>query len=118
MVTGDIHTFFAGDLYPEGRADNARPPATEFVGGAISSLGLEEDLGELTPAAEVAAVAANTPHLKYAQLSRRGYGVLELTAEELRCTFRSPRSAFVANSPVEDLAAFRVGRADGRVERA
>ncbi len=117
LVTGDIHTFFAGDLYPEGRADGQRPPATEFVGGAISSLGLEEDFGEATPAAEVASLAANSPHLKYSQLSRRGYGVLELSAEELRCTFRSPRSALVENSPIEDLARFRVGRAEGLVER-
>jgi alkaline phosphatase D len=118
VVTGDIHTFFAGDVYPGGRSDGQRPPATEFVGGAISSTGLEKDFGDSTAAAEVAAIAANAPHLKYAQLSRRGYGVLELTPDELRCTFRSPTTVKQREAPIETLAQFRVGRREGVVERA
>ena len=117
-VTGDIHSFFAGEVYPNGRADGHRPPATEFIGGSISSTGLEKDFGQGATAGEAAAVAANTPHLKYAQLTRRGYGVLELTSEELRCTFRSPTTVKEHSAPIETLARFRVGREEGVVERA
>ena len=117
VITGDIHTFFAGDVYPEGRSDGARPPATEFVGGAITSGGLEQDFGDTTPAAEAAAVGANAPHLKYAQLSRRGFGVLELRPDELRATFRSPTTVFQPTATMETLAEFRVGLRDGVVER-
>jgi alkaline phosphatase D len=116
VVTGDIHTFFAGDVYPEGRADGQRPAATEFVGGAISSGGLEEDFGQAAVAGEAAVVAANAPHLKYAQLTRRGYGVLELTPDELRATFRSPTSVTQPTAPTETLARFRVGLREGVVE--
>lgn len=117
VLTGDIHPFFAGDVYPNGRADGRRPAATEFVGGAISSAGLERDLGPATAAGEVAAMGANAPHLKYAQLSRRGYGVLELTPDELRCAFRSPTTVTEHSAPIETLAQFRVSRRDGVVER-
>ena len=116
-VTGDIHTFFAGDVYPGGRADGHRPAAVEFVGGAISSTGLEKDFGDAATAGEAAAVAANAPHLKYAQLTRRGYGILDLTPDELRCTFRSPTTVKEPQASIETLAQFRVGLADGTVER-
>lgn len=118
VVTGDIHSFFAGDVYPRGRADGQRPAATEFVSGSISSTGLESQVGDATPAAEAAAVAANAPHLKYAQLSRRGYAVLELTPQELRATFRSPTTVKQNTAPIETLARFRVDLDEGRVERA
>ncbi|HYF28262.1 MAG TPA: alkaline phosphatase D family protein [Baekduia sp.] len=117
VVTGDIHTFFAGEVHPEGRSTGGRPAATEFVGGSITSAGLEREFGGLTPAAEAGAVAANSPHLRYAQLSRRGYGVLELTGGELRAMFRSPTSVRRADAPVETLAQFTVSHADGRVIR-
>ena len=118
VVTGDIHTFFAGEVYPEGRSDLQRPPAAEFVCGAISSTGLEKDAGDATPAAEGAAIAANSPHMKYAQLSRRGYGVLELSQDELRVTFRSPTTVKQPEAEMETLARFRVDRAAGVVERS
>ncbi len=118
VVTGDIHTFFAGDVYPEGRADGQRPAATEFVGGAISSGGLEEDFGPATTAGEAASLASNAPHLKYAQLSRRGYGVLELSPDELVATFRSPTTVTEPKADIETLARFRVGLREGVVERA
>jgi alkaline phosphatase D len=119
VVTGDIHTFFAGDVFPDGRSDLRRPAATEFVGGSISSDGLEGRVpGPLVPAAQAGAVAANSPHLKYAQLTRRGYGVLELRPGELRATFRSPTTVTRRDAPVEDLARFRVGLREGVVERA
>jgi alkaline phosphatase D len=117
VVTGDIHTFFAGDVYPEGRFDGQRPAAVEFVGGAISSGGLEEEFGPAVAAGEAGAVAANTPHLKYAQLTRRGYGVLELGPEELRATFRSPTTVTQPTAQIETLASFRVDRKAGVVER-
>ncbi len=118
MITGDIHTFFAGDVYPEGRADGGRPAATEFVGGSISSFGLEQDFGSLTPMAEAGVVTTNTPHLKYAQLSRRGYGVLDLQHDELRTAFRSPTTVRKRDAPIETIAGFVVDHAEGSVQRS
>jgi len=119
VITGDIHTFMAGDVYPDGRFDGARPPATEFIGGSISSNGLEASFPrESLPAGEAYVRAANAPHLKYINLPRRGYGVLELRPDELLATFRSPTSVTSPDAPVEDLARFRVGLREGMVERA
>ncbi|WP_372791565.1 alkaline phosphatase [Paraconexibacter sp.] len=118
MVTGDIHTFFAGDVYPGGRADGGRPAATEFVGGSISSFGLEQEFGSLTPMAEAGVVTTNSPHLKYAQLSRRGYGVLDLQHDELRATFRSPTTVRKRDAPIETIAGFVVDHAEGSVHRS
>jgi alkaline phosphatase D len=118
VITGDIHTFFAGDVYPEGRADGGRPAATEFVGGSITSKGLEEDFGAATPVAEVGVMTTNTPHLKYAQLSRRGYGVLDLKPDELRATFKSPTTVMTPTAPIRLLAQFRVGLREGVVHPA
>ena len=40
FVTGDIHTFIAGDVRREG--DSGQPVALEFVGGSVTSQGLGE----------------------------------------------------------------------------
>jgi phosphodiesterase/alkaline phosphatase D-like protein len=47
FLTGDIHTFFAGDVAPDGRAKPGVSPAvaTEFVGGSISSKGIADTVG-------------------------------------------------------------------------
>ena len=42
FLTGDIHTFFAGDVGVDGRGPES--VATEFVGGSITSLGIPETL--------------------------------------------------------------------------
>ena len=39
FLTGDIHTFFAGNVDADGREAPATPVATEFVGGAITLVG-------------------------------------------------------------------------------
>ncbi len=50
--------------------------------------------------------------------SRRGYGVLEARADELRVAYRSPRSVVTPTSKADTLASFRVKSGSARVERA
>ena len=47
-MTGDIHTFFAGQITSTGRVDGT-PAAVEFVGGSITSLGVEETFQDAPP---------------------------------------------------------------------
>ena len=93
FVTGDIHTFFAGDVTRTGRQTvrgedridpvNGPSRATEFVGGAITSPGIvdraasteTERVAAAAPAD--AAVLANNPHLAYANQAYKGYCILE-----------------------------------------
>ena len=98
FVTGDIHTFFAGNVTPSGRegvpAVDGTPAATEFVAGAITSKGLEETLPAEGPVAgptTEAGVRANNPHILQADLARRGYAVLE--ARPTSCGWTSGRCA-------------------------
>ena len=50
FVTGDIHTFVAGDVRLND--DDKRALATEFVGGSISAPGLGEGGGGILPGAD------------------------------------------------------------------
>jgi alkaline phosphatase D len=103
FVTGDFHTFFAGDVRPGESADPGETVATEFVGGGISAQSPGEvgfDLGggvvlqgndanPNTPAPVVAALAGINPWIHpAADLDHHGYGVVEARGDRLTCRFR------------------------------
>ena len=126
FVTGDIHTFFAGEITRTGRqavrgVDGDPPPdgaprATEFVGGAITSPGIV-DRAASSEAERLAAAAVadafllgNNPQLTYSNQAYKGYGLLEASNAELKVTYRAVRDARPAGSPVFTLRRFRVER--------
>jgi phosphodiesterase/alkaline phosphatase D-like protein len=111
VLTGDIHTFVAGDVTNDGRATGT-PVATEFVGGSITSGAVGGPLGEA-----IAINQATNPHWRYVNFARRGYGVLDLSAKDAKVAFRSPTSITEPEAPVETLATFAVQRGTPRVER-
>jgi alkaline phosphatase D len=122
FITGDIHTFFAGDVTPTGRQGlptDPAPVATEFVGGAVTSKGIlppsVEDPGGLVTEA---AVDANNPHIRYSNFRAKGYAVVEATGTELKVVFRSPRTVTSQTSEIFDLAKFRVARGVAAVQTA
>jgi len=106
FVTGDIHTFFAGDVARDGRQtvrgvdppesanDGDEPVATEFVGGSITSPGIVDRIADREPervavaAPSDAAVLANNPHMAYSNQAYKGYGILEAGAD-LRVSYRA-----------------------------
>jgi alkaline phosphatase D len=114
-LTGDIHTYVAGTLTTTGRVTGA-PVGTEFVGGSVSSLGLEAVFGPATPL--VGALQATNPHIAYLDSVHRGYMVVEATKGQLAVRFRSPASTQVPHSPVSTLASFTVANGSTSVHRA
>ena len=96
FVTGDIHTFIAGDVRLNN--EDKRPLATEFVGGSISSPGLGEGGGGILPGANP--LEPNTPQsiidiLKDtnpwavdADFDHHGYGLVEASQKGFKCTLR------------------------------
>ena len=120
VLTGDIHTFFAGTVSPTGRVTGT-PAATEFVGGSVTSTGIGDTLADMglpvDPASAATALRAANPHIAYAELTARGYGVLEATPQELRVTYRSPETVLRPGAPIRDLARFRVPRGTAAVEQ-
>ncbi len=104
-LTGDIHTFIAGDVTTTGRRGGT-PVGVELVGGSATSLGLPETLG--VPSSQILPlVPDNDPHIRYAELDRRGYCVLTASKHELRAEFKAV-DALTPGSRAVPLASFQV----------
>ena len=128
FVTGDIHTFFAGQVTPSGREPDVSsvPPAgavaTEFVAGSITSDGIPEQFGvnetseALADQLDEPTIRANNPHIEYVDTSTKGYAVAEARPDELLVTYRGARSITEPSSEVFDLARFRVEPGTPQVE--
>ena len=128
FLTGDIHTFFAGQVTPTGRQAGGQPAAvaTEFVAGSMTSLGIPETINGTTgvplPPAIQAAIAdqvvlrGNNPHFTYSNTEERGYGVVEASKKELRVTFRSPATTKEPKSEVSTLQQLEVAAGTPQVE--
>jgi alkaline phosphatase D len=100
FVTGDIHTFIAGDVRTQ---DSTGPTvALEFVGGSITSQGLGEtdlDLGNgqvlkgddaspSTPPAVIDALRGLNPWVDQADFDHHGYGVVTASQTSFDCTLK------------------------------
>ena len=104
-LTGDIHTFIAGDMTTTGR-EGGTPVGVELVGGSATSLGLPEFLG--APSSTLYPLAGpNDPHVKFVDFDRRGYAVVTATKKDLTCEFKAV-DALNPTSAVETLKSFRV----------
>ncbi len=85
VLTGDIHSSWCNELTADPFDAAKYDPATgrgavgvEFVCPAVTSPGPVADAAAPIVGAQLRAVS---PHIKYVQLSRRGYGILDLNRE-------------------------------------
>ena len=102
FLTGDFHTFLAGDVRPGESADKAAAVAPEFQSGSITSQTLGEGQGGVIPGANdanpntnpaiIAALRQFNPWILEADLDHHGYGVAEVSANELEVSFRRVRT--------------------------
>jgi alkaline phosphatase D len=121
FLTGDIHTFFAGDVGIDGRGPES--VATEFVGGSITSLGIPETVQGVTGApippeqflVLTQQIRTVNPHLKYDEQQSRGYGVLTASDSELRVDFKAV-DATRRSTEARTIGSFRVARGEPRVQ--
>jgi alkaline phosphatase D len=75
VLTGDIHTSWGNDLRVSGGVfGSATPVAVEFVTTSITSPGFPFSVSQ-------AIIQSNNPHVRYADLTRHGYLILDLTEE-------------------------------------
>lgn len=89
VLTGDIHSSWCNELRSNPWAqsttsDEARLLGVEFVGPAISSPGLRSEAEAVTEAEKVRAAS---PHIKWAELNKRGYGILDVTRDRTQCEY-------------------------------
>ena len=123
FLTGDIHTFFAGDVGVNGRGPDS--VATEFVGGSLTSLGIRESINTVFPTPLSAqqfdtlaqSVLAANPHIKYNELDSKGYAVLEATKDQLKVEYKAV-DAVNHGTTAKRLASFVVQRGTPRVNVA
>lgn len=93
VLTGDIHSSWAADLtqdpnntdpanggYNKTTGEGSR--AVEFVGTSVSSPGIDN---EQQAAGTVAALLPQNPHLKYINLNKRGYMLVDVTPQRAHC---------------------------------
>ncbi len=71
VLSGDLHTFVAGNLTTTGDHTGI-PVGVELLGGSATSFGLPEETG-LKPAALDALRKSADPHIVYADFERKGY---------------------------------------------
>lgn len=77
MLSGDSHNAWAYGLVEDGR-----PAGVEFAGQAVTSNGMEGDMGADPTVVAQGFMAAN-PELKWADTSRRGYMMIEVTPKSV-----------------------------------
>ena len=121
FITGDFHSFFAGDVGNDGRGPES--VATEFVVGSTTSLSDVDAAVDLVgvgispdqaAAPYRAAVAAN-PHIKYNELLSRGFGILEARPDELLVQYRAVNTE-THTTDSRQIGRFRVAPGVPRVE--
>ncbi len=136
VLTGDIHTSWAMELQQplivNSAALNTNPGVeplvslqgpkygVEFVTPSITSPGLEAvipaDIG-ITAAEET--LKAYNPHIKYSNLSRRGYMILEVTTDACSASWYHVATIFDReNDSEEKAAAYRVRSGSQSLEQA
>ncbi|MBN1529207.1 MAG: alkaline phosphatase D family protein [Thermoleophilaceae bacterium] len=96
FVTGDIHTFVAGDVRLND--SDKRALATEFVGGSISAPGLGEGGGGILPTADpnnpktpeaiINLLKSSNPWVKSGEFDHHGYGLAVASKKDFRCTLK------------------------------
>lgn len=77
MLSGDSHNAWAYALTEDGR-----PAGVEFAGHSVTSNGMEGDMGADPQTVARGFIAAN-PELKWADTSRRGYMMIDVTPQRV-----------------------------------
>ncbi|MGB3721539.1 MAG: alkaline phosphatase D family protein [Pacificimonas sp.] len=80
VLAGDSHNSWAFDLAEDGAA-----AGVEFAVSSVTSPGFEAYFTKTDPGVVASALIGSSPELKWADTSRRGYGVVRLSAEAASC---------------------------------
>jgi alkaline phosphatase D len=105
VLSGDLHTFIAGNLTTTGDSTGT-PIAVEMLGGSATSLGLVEETGISATTLDQLRRTAD-PHVIYADFVHHGYCVLDVTKDEITGRFRTADTSH-ASARATTLATFKV----------
>ncbi len=109
FLGGDVHENWVGHVLAD-YADPASPSVgVEFCGTAITS----RSGGN----AKTAELLAENPHFVYADAERKGYGIADITPQQLSVSLRVVSDVSLRQTTIETLAQFAVQAGRSRVER-
>lgn len=121
VLTGDIHSSWAIDLSTDPYNPSTYNPVTgegalavELVTTSVTSPAFEF-LGPAVTGVEAAARAGN-PHIKFVDLSRKGYLLVDVTAERVQAEWWAVDTILERNKGQEMLASFQVRDGAQRLE--
>ncbi len=126
FVTGDIHTFIAGDVRTQ--KSRGESVALEFVGGSITSQSLGEtdlplgggqvlkgnDANPNTPPAIIDALRAVNPWVDQADFDHHGYGLVEATDKTFDVTLKRLQTIKKRSTATLPATGFRYSVARGQ----
>ena len=99
VIGGDLHAFYAADIKRDFADEKARPIASEFVCGSITSDAPSE--------ASLATALAENPHLKFAS-GKHGYAIMRLSERSAEVDFIGIADRKQQNSPAAVFQRFAV----------
>jgi alkaline phosphatase D len=100
VISGDIHSFFANDLKLDFDDQSSPTVATEFVGSSISSYGPPYD--------PIARVLPDNPHVHFFDSRRRGYVLVDLSADVMQAQMRVISNVHDPKATIATLRTFAV----------
>ncbi|GAA1708107.1 alkaline phosphatase D family protein [Kribbella yunnanensis] len=122
VVTGDDHDTFSGELWNTGFAPGTpgNPAGTkrsgvEFVVPSVSSTNTGDTKGVAGAKAEEQKRLQYNPHLKQVDMRQHGYGVLEVTRDEAKLSYRAVDKLH-PDAGVSTSYQVRTGRGSARLE--
>lgn len=100
VLTGDIHTSWGNEIAVNPFVPSYVSQAVEFVTPAVTSPGIEDRSMALALQAQI---NASHPHIKYVELNRRGYMIVDLDRERVQSEWYHV-ATIAERRPVEEFA--------------
>lgn len=110
FLGGDVHENWVGHVMPEQAKVGTEPLAVEFCGTSITSKSGRSN--ERLPT-----VLAENPHFVFADVERKGYGLVDINHKSLMATLRVVDDVTQPQTVVSTLAAFQVETGRARLVR-
>jgi alkaline phosphatase D len=122
LVTGDDHDTFAGELWNTGFAPGSpgnpggtRRAGVEFLVPSLASSNTGDSKGVTEARAEEQNRLQYNPHLKLIDMVQHGYGVLEVTQDEAKLSYRAV-DKLQADAGVSTSYQVRTGRGSSTID--
>ena len=109
LIGGDVHENWVGHVMADAYKDDSAKIGVEFCGAGITA----RSAGNT----KLAARLAENPHFIFADSERKGYGVVEFTAQQIQTELRVVDDVRQAQTKIETLAKFAVEAGVPQVQR-